>query len=76
MAIVLLLTFYTAMAAAALAVEGLFELFGLVPRERHAEIVEASISWNYTAWLNIAFLALAALLVWRFLRTGGPRCSA
>ncbi|MGI8417863.1 MAG: permease, partial [Nakamurella sp.] len=29
------------------------------------------ISWNYTSWLNIAFLALAAALVWRFFRTGG-----
>jgi ABC-type nickel/cobalt efflux system permease component RcnA len=31
-----------------------------------------AISWNYTTWLNIGFLLLAALLVWRFLRTGGP----
>ena len=28
--------------------------------------------WNYTTVLNILFLALSALLVWRFLRTGGP----
>jgi len=28
-------------------------------------------SWNYTTWLNIAFLALAAALVLRFIRTGG-----
>ena len=27
---------------------------------------------NYTAVLNVAFLVLAAFLVWRFLRTGGP----
>src|SRR6516162_7896409 len=33
---------------------------------------QASITWNYTTWLNIAFLGLAALLVWRFLKTGGP----
>jgi len=26
---------------------------------------------NYTTWLNIAFLILAALLTWRFFRTGG-----
>jgi hypothetical protein len=32
----------------------------------------AAITWNYTAWLNVAFLLLAAMLVWRFLRTGGP----
>lgn len=28
-------------------------------------------SWNYTTWLNIAFLLLAAVLLVRFLRTGG-----
>jgi hypothetical protein len=35
-------------------------------------VVEASITWNYTTWLDIAFLALAAILAWRFLTTGGP----
>jgi len=34
-------------------------------------VVEPSITWNYTTWLNIAFLALAVVLVWRFSRTGG-----
>jgi len=67
----LLVTFYVAMAAAALVVEVLFGLFGLIPQERHARVVEASISWNYTTWLNIVFLILAAVLVWRFFRTGG-----
>jgi hypothetical protein len=33
--------------------------------------MEAGISWNYTSWLNIAFLALAAVLVVRFVKTGG-----
>ena len=45
---------------------------GLVPTERQAQVVEASISWNYTTWLNIVFLTVAAPLVWRFLKTGGP----
>jgi uncharacterized protein len=65
-------TFYAAMAGAALIVELIFGAVGLVPEQRHARVVEASISWNYTTWLNIAFLVLAGLLVWRFLRTGGP----
>ena len=65
-------SFYVAMAIAALVVELLFGLLGLVPAERHARMVEASVSWNYTTWLNIVFLLLAALLVWRFLKTGGP----
>jgi uncharacterized protein len=68
----LFVTFYAAMAVAALIVEGIFGALGVVPAQRNAQIVEAAIAWNYTTWLNIAFLALAALLVWRFLRTGGP----
>jgi hypothetical protein len=31
----------------------------------------ASISWNYTTWLDIVALAVSAALVWRFARTGG-----
>jgi len=68
----LFVTFYTAMAGAALIVELIFGAVGLIPAQRNARVVEASISWNYTTWLNIAFLILAALLVWRFLKTGGP----
>jgi len=60
-----------AMAGAALIVEGIFWIAGLIPSERKARVVEASIEWNYTTWLNIMFLVLAALLVWRFLKTGG-----
>ena len=71
MAAFLLVTFYAAMALSGLAVELVFQAIGLVPTERHAKIVEASITWNYTTILNIAFLALAALLVWRFVATGG-----
>ena len=67
----LLATFYLAMVAAALAVEFLFQAAGLVPEERSAKIVEASVTWNYTTVLNIIFLGLAAALVWRFVRTGG-----
>ena len=64
-------TFYLAMAAAALIIELIFGGFALVPSEREARVVEASIAWNYTTWLNLAFLILAVLLVWRFLKTGG-----
>jgi uncharacterized membrane protein YraQ (UPF0718 family) len=71
MAAFLLVTFYVAMAAAALVVEGLFGVLGLIPQERQARVVEASITWNYTTWLNIGFLLVAALLVWRFVATGG-----
>jgi uncharacterized protein len=63
--------FYVAMAVAALIVELIFGGFALVPSEHRARVVEASITWNYTTWLNLAFLILAAFLVWRFLKTGG-----
>ena len=71
MAAFLLVTFYTAMALSGLAVELLFQAIGLAPTERNARVAEASITWNYTTILNIAFLALAALLAWRFVATGG-----
>ena len=67
----LLATFYAAMVAAALVVEFVFQAVGLVPDERNAKIVEASVTWNYTTFLNIIFLGLAAVLLWRFVRTGG-----
>jgi uncharacterized protein len=71
MATFLFVTFYVAMAGAALIVEAVFAVLGLIPVERNARVVEASITWNYTTWLNLLFLVLAALLVWRFLKTGG-----
>jgi uncharacterized membrane protein YraQ (UPF0718 family) len=71
MAAFLFATFYAAMAGAALIVELIFGTLGLVPAQRNARIVDASIMWNYTTWLNIAFLILAAVLVWRFFKTGG-----
>jgi uncharacterized protein len=72
MSLFLLATFYAAMVVAGLVVELVFSLLGLIPDERNARVVEASIQLNYTTVLNIVFLILAAVLVWRFLRTGGP----
>ncbi len=73
MSLFLLGTFYLTMAAAGLVVDLVFEALGLVPEERNAKVVEASITLNYTTVLNLVFLVLAAVLVARFLRTGGPR---
>ncbi len=44
----------------------------LMPTQRNALVVEAGVTLNYTTVLNVIFLALAAVLVWRFRRTGGP----
>jgi uncharacterized protein len=71
MMLTLLGTFYASMVAAGYLVELLFGTAGLIPTQRNAMVMEAGISWNYTTWLNIAFLALAAVLVIRFVRTGG-----
>src|SRR6202165_4778318 len=68
----LFVTFYVAMAGGALVVEGIFGVLGLTPSERTARVIETTITWNYTTWLNIAFLLLAGVLGRRFLRTGGP----
>jgi uncharacterized protein len=73
MAGIILAIFYLAMAFAAWIIEFLFSFFGLVPNQRYAQVVEASITFNYTTLLNIIFLAIAAFLVVRFLRTGGPK---
>src|SRR5438132_14164934 len=64
--------FYIAMVLAALLVEFLFQALGLIPSQRGAQIVETSISFNYTTVLNIIFLAIAAFLLVRFFKTGGP----
>jgi uncharacterized membrane protein YraQ (UPF0718 family) len=71
MTLVLLGTFYAAMVGAGYLVELLFGVAGLIPTQRSAKVMEAGISWNYTTWLNIAFLLLAAALIVRFVRTGG-----
>jgi len=63
--------FYIAMVAAGYAVELIFGLTGLTPDRASARMPEAGITWNYTTWLNIVFLILAALLTLRFFRTGG-----
>jgi uncharacterized protein len=71
MMLTLLGTFYAAMVTAGYLVEIIFGTTGLIPSQRNATVMEAGVSWNYTTWLNIAFLALAALLVTRFVVTGG-----
>ncbi len=64
-------TFYAAMVIAGYAVELIFGVAGLTPHERTATVMEESVSWNYTTWLNIVFLAAAGVLVARSARTGG-----
>src|SRR5438094_2147363 len=67
----LLATFYATMVAAGLIVEFVFQGLGLVRQKRDAKVIEASVTLNYTTVLNIIFLGLAAVLVWRYFRHGG-----
>jgi uncharacterized membrane protein YraQ (UPF0718 family) len=73
MSLFLLATFYATMVGAGLVIEVLFDLLGLIPGgPRHAKVIEARIVLNYTTVLNVLFLAVAGILLVRFLRTGGP----
>ena len=65
-------TLYVASVVAGYVVEIIFGAARLVPVERHARVETSHLFWNYTTYLDIAFLLLAAVLVVRFVRTGGP----
>jgi uncharacterized protein len=71
MAAFLLVTFYAAMVMAGYVIELAFGGLGLVPSRASATIPDQGVSWDYTTWLNIAFLTLGLVLITRFLRTGG-----
>ena len=63
---------------AALLVNGLFDVAGLVPSHRPeiASITSRGVAWNYTTVLNIVFLAVGAGLIGLTLRRGArdPVC--
>jgi uncharacterized membrane protein YraQ (UPF0718 family) len=68
----ILVTFYVTMAAAGYVVELLFGVLGIIPQNRNVAAITEGVQWNYTTVLNLIFLVIAAVLVIRFLRTGGP----
>jgi uncharacterized protein len=69
---------FGAMVAAALAVDGIFSGFGLIPEKRPSidSITQRGISWNYTTALNIVFTLVAAGLIGLTMRRGArdPVC--
>jgi hypothetical protein len=69
---------FASIVLAALVVSGVFGLAGLIPSERPDvdSITERAIGWNYTTFLNIVFLAIAAGLIGLTLRRGArdPVC--
>jgi uncharacterized protein len=71
MALRIFAIFYAAMAAAGYIIELVFAPLGLIPSTRDAKILNPHISWNSDTYLNIGALALTALFVIRFFRSGG-----
>lgn len=69
---IILAIFYAAIFSASLIIEFLFQWFHLIPEKRSAEIVEMSIKFNYTTVLNIIFIIIAAIFLFRFWKTRGP----
>jgi uncharacterized membrane protein YraQ (UPF0718 family) len=62
--------FYGAMVLAGYVVELLFTPLGLVPHNRNLTILDPGVSWNYTTFLNIAFIILTTILLIVFFRSG------
>jgi len=62
---------YATMVLAGLLVGAIFNALGAVPANRNVAVFATTISWDFNTYLNIAFLVLLALLLIRFLRTGG-----
>jgi uncharacterized protein len=48
-----------------------FQALGIVPPHFHVAVFESHPLWDYTTFLDLGFLALAVVLGWRFLTTGG-----
>ncbi len=62
----LVAVFYLVMVAAGLAVEGLFHLLGWIPSSRPVTVAPTHFSWNYTTFLNLVFLVVAAGRYWLY----------
>jgi uncharacterized membrane protein YraQ (UPF0718 family) len=67
----LLAVSYATMVLAGLAVGLLFRVLGRTPQNRSVTVFTQTVSWNYDTVLDIAVLVLVAVLLVRFLRTGG-----
>jgi YHS domain-containing protein len=62
----MLVIFWGVMSVAGLVTEVIFRAAGLVPAIRPAQVAPAHFSWDYTAYLNIVFLVLFAVLYWTY----------
>lgn len=67
----LLAVSYVTMVLGGLAVGSVFTALGWVPANRNVTVFATTIAWDANTFLDIAFLALTSILLFRFLRTGG-----
>ena len=72
-AIYLAVVSYLAMALAGFLISLAFQALGWVPARHAFNFAQAAPTWNYTTFLNLLFLIVVAVLLIRFLRTGGPQ---
>jgi uncharacterized membrane protein YraQ (UPF0718 family) len=70
-AVYLLAVSYATMVLAGLAVGALFTALGWVPANRDVTAFATTVAWDATTYLNIVVLVVIAVLLVRFLRTGG-----
>ncbi len=66
LALRLFFSFWAVMSAAGLAVDLLFRAAGIAFPTRRTEIAPTRFEWNYTTFLNIVFLGVAALVYWAY----------
>ncbi len=71
MSLYLLVVSYIAMAWAGFVIGLAFQALGPAPAHLAVQAFQSHPEWNYTTFLDIAFLVLAVVLGWRFLTTGG-----
>ena len=66
LALRLFLSFWAVMSTAGLLTDLLFRAVGIGFPQRRAEIAETRFAWNYTTFLNLLFLVVAAAVYWTY----------
>src|SRR5258708_14843377 len=72
MSLYLLAVSYATMAVSGFVVGVAFNITGLTPAHHAVRVLQSHPEWNYTTFLDIAFMALILVLGYRFLKSGGP----
>src|SRR5258708_18049164 len=73
MSLYLLAVSYATMAVSGFVVGVAFNITGLTPAHHAVRVLQSHPEWNYTTFLDIAFMALILVLGYRFLKSGGPQ---